>query len=168
MYSFHHRHNKDGNIFLLILYFPSDIYFRHIQTTLIFVREYGKPFFLTKTNFQGSHKNSGISKLSKYHAVGTLNLCQEMPEPMQKESAQSDPFVRPLKIIFLLEKKVSRYSHIYRSPHQILAKRIRRPQGGFVHPRVLSLGYLANSPSNLIKMNCNLATKTSNIVALQS
>jgi hypothetical protein len=35
-------------------------------------------------------KNSGISKLLKYYVVGTLNLCQEMPEPMQKESAQSD------------------------------------------------------------------------------
>ena len=35
-------------------------------------------------------ENSGISKLLKYYVVGTLNLCQEMPEPMQKESAQSD------------------------------------------------------------------------------
>merc|ERR1712143_76614 len=51
--------------------------------------------FRPKTIFRGPKKgvnpeNSGISKLPKYYVVGTLNLCQEMPEPMQKESAQSD------------------------------------------------------------------------------
>ena len=35
-------------------------------------------------------KNIGISKLSKYYVVGTLNLWHEKPEPMQKESAPSE------------------------------------------------------------------------------
>ena len=35
-------------------------------------------------------KNSGISELLKYYVVDTLNLCQEMPEPKQNGSAQSD------------------------------------------------------------------------------
>ena len=59
------------------------------------MRVTGNLFFLTNKYFRGptkgvNPKNSGISKLSKYYVVGTLNLCQEMPEPMQKESAQSD------------------------------------------------------------------------------
>ena len=40
----------------------------------------------------------------------------------------------PQKTVFGQKKKVSRYSHLYRSPHSILAKMIRRPKGGFVHP----------------------------------
>ena len=59
------------------------------------MRVTGNLFFWPKTVFRGptkgvNPKNSGISKLPKYYVVGTLNLCQEMPEPMQKESAQSD------------------------------------------------------------------------------
>ena len=58
------------------------------------MRVTGNLFFQPKTFFRGptkgvKPKNSGISKLSKYYFVGTLNLCQEMPEPMQTESAQS-------------------------------------------------------------------------------
>ena len=52
-------------------------------------------FFRPKTILRGptkglNPKNSGISKLPKYYVVGTLNLCQEMPEPMQKGSSQLD------------------------------------------------------------------------------
>ena len=55
------------------------------------MRVTGKP----KTVFRGptkvvNPKYSGISKLLKYYVLGTLNLCQEMSEPMQKESAQLD------------------------------------------------------------------------------
>ena len=55
----------------------------------------GNLFFRPKIIFRGPTKgvnprNSGVSKLPKYYVVGTLNLCQEMPEPMQKESAQLD------------------------------------------------------------------------------
>ena len=59
------------------------------------MRVTGNLFFRPKVIFRGptkgvAPKNSGFSKLLEYYVVGTLNLCQEMPEPMQKESAQSD------------------------------------------------------------------------------
>ena len=59
------------------------------------MRVTGNLFFRPKLIFRGptkgvNPKNSGISKLVKYYVVGTLNLCQEMPESMEKESAQSD------------------------------------------------------------------------------
>ena len=59
------------------------------------MRVTGNLLFRLKMIFRGptkgvNPKNSEISKLPKYYVVGTLNLCQEMPEPMQKESAQSD------------------------------------------------------------------------------
>ena len=59
------------------------------------MRVTGNLFFRPKTIFRGptkrvNPKNSGVSKLPKYYVVVTLNLCQEMPEPMQKKSAQSD------------------------------------------------------------------------------
>jgi hypothetical protein len=59
------------------------------------MRVTGNLFFRPKKNFRGptkgvNPKNSGISKFLKYYVVGTLNLCQEMPEPMEKESVQSD------------------------------------------------------------------------------
>ena len=52
--------------------------------------------FVNRThNFRGPTRGvkstrSVISKLSEYYVVDTLNLCQEMSGPMQKESAQSD------------------------------------------------------------------------------
>ena len=59
------------------------------------MRVTGNLFFRPKTIFRGPTKgvnsnNSGISKLPKYYVDGTLNLCREMPELMQKESAEPD------------------------------------------------------------------------------
>jgi hypothetical protein len=59
------------------------------------MRVTGNLFFQPNQIFRGptkgvNPKNSEISKLLKYYVVGTLNLCQELTEPMQKESAQSD------------------------------------------------------------------------------
>ena len=59
------------------------------------MRVTGTLFFQPKTVFRGptkgvNPKDSGISKLPEYYVVSTLNLCQEMPESMEKESAQSD------------------------------------------------------------------------------
>ena len=59
------------------------------------MRVTGNLFFRPKLIFRGpskgvNPKNSGFSKLLEYYVVGTLNLCQEMPEPTQKESAESD------------------------------------------------------------------------------
>ena len=61
----------------------------------IYNRISGNISFHRKNIFRGptrgvKSKKSGISKLSEYYVVGTLNLCQETPDPMQKESAQSD------------------------------------------------------------------------------
>ena len=76
------------------------------------MRVTGNLFFRPKQIFRGptkgvNPKNSGISKLLKYYVVGTLNLCQEMPEPTQKESAQSD---HPTRILMIwANSKISQY-----------------------------------------------------------
>ena len=84
------------------------------------MRVTGNLLFRPKTIFRGPTKgvnpeNSGISKLPKYYVVGTLNLCQEMPKPMQKESAQSDlptPRKRPKCgriLLILANSKIAQY-----------------------------------------------------------